>query len=325
LLELKHGSPNTTHIRKAEPPFDEEAADIIIRSSDNEDFYVFKYFLAYSSSVFQDMFHVARGEPGSKELKDDLQVICTEESAETWKILLRLSYPVWKTGPNRGLNSLDEVSIALEPVRKYGMEKVELWIRERVIESQLMQTGPIRVFSIACHYEWEAEARAAAKQLLHQSMCGDAYFPGLGKITAGDYHRLLQYHRECGKVASDVASNLSWIVEGEYPNYDWEAPHKPKCGTVEIDGGTQITYAPTWWFDYTQAAAKALKDCPLSAIVTIDSELMKGALSAADLCPACRIKASADMKVFAEKFTANIDQAVSKVSRGPPSRSRQLY
>jgi hypothetical protein len=89
-------SPDTIEIKKADPPFDDQEADVILCSSDNVDFYVFKSFLSYSSPVFKDMLCVAQGSPEKGEMKNDLQVILTDDDSETWKILLRFSYPLWR-------------------------------------------------------------------------------------------------------------------------------------------------------------------------------------------------------------------------------------
>jgi hypothetical protein len=106
-------SPDTIEIRKADPPFDKQEADFIIRSSDNIDFYLSKYLFSFSPSVFRDIFSIAQGQPEMGELKDGLQVIHSDDSAATWRILLRFSYPLWAAGPP-ALKSLDEFSVALE-------------------------------------------------------------------------------------------------------------------------------------------------------------------------------------------------------------------
>ncbi|EIW75069.1 hypothetical protein CONPUDRAFT_66183, partial [Coniophora puteana RWD-64-598 SS2] len=52
---LDHPSIVLHPARQAKAPFDDPEAEIILRSSDNVEFRVFKSFLAFSSSIFRDM------------------------------------------------------------------------------------------------------------------------------------------------------------------------------------------------------------------------------------------------------------------------------
>jgi hypothetical protein len=296
--------------RKAETPFDDPKADIIIRSSDNVDFHVFKWPLAYSSTVFEDMFHVAGGIPGAEEMKDGIPLISTEESANTWNILLRLAYPTWGADLP-GPISLDEVSAALESSRKYGMEMVGRRLCTKL--TSFAEPEPIRVFAKACHYGLDAVARVAAKQTLRQPLYGNPYISELETITAGVYHRLEEYHQQCGKVASDIARDMNLWLEPEDP-FVWYERHS--CDTViEYRGSTWVTVSK-WWSDYMKAAAKELKVRPCGATV-VDSKLMDAALIEATSCKTCRPRAFADMKVFGERFAAKIEKVTSKVSHVP--------
>jgi hypothetical protein len=299
-------SPDTVEYRIADPPFDNQEADVILRSSDNIDFYVFKALVSFSSSVFKDMFYVEQGQQGSGELKGGLQVIPTDDTAETWRILLRFSYPSWAVGPP-ALNSLDEFSKALESSRKYGMTGAEQSIVADFVTPRFVEKEPMRVFALACQYGLEPEARTAAKQTLRTPILDHPYIAEMEYLTVRIFHRLQQYHLQCGKAASKVARDTTWVAKSVdlfstspriAPNYP-PARHREKI------------MAAKWWLEYMQSAATALEDRPLGATV-LDIKLMDDALENAIRSGTSSF---ADMREFGEFFAAEVDKAVAKASR----------
>jgi hypothetical protein len=302
---------DTVEIKRAKgPPFDDPEADVIIRSSNNIDFYVSKYLLSFSSSVFKDMFHVAQGPPEDEELKDGLQVIPTSDGSDTWRILFRFIYPCGAAGRPR-LFSLNEFSKAIEGSRKYGITGAEKMIVAELI-THLLKLNPMRVFALACQYGLESEARVAAKETLHIPFLDRPYFVELEDMTASHYHRLQEFHRRCGAVASDVATNTEWIR----PSSFLFEPHDI-CGEeyreVTLSDDSEYPVA-VWWDDYMRSAATALEDRPVGATV-LGSGLIGNALRNASRCPDCAPRAYNRLRVFGEKFAAEVDRVVAKVRR----------
>jgi hypothetical protein len=281
----------TINIKKADPPFDDPAADVILRSSDNVDFYVFKSLLEYSSSVFKDMFCVAQGNPEKRELKDGLQVILTDDSAETWKILLRFSYPYHAVGLPT-LDSLDAFSRVLGSSRKYGMTGAEKMIVENLIAPSFLKTEPMRVFALACHFGLEAEVRVAAKHTLRLPLLGRPYIDEMASMSAQTYHRLQDWHIRCGKVARGVARGTGWVkmsldlFNKKYPDDVSSPSYRHK--------------------------AKVLEDRPLGVTV-LDSDLIDNAIREA-IISGMSIRVIAEMRDFGEVFAAEVDSATEKVS-----------
>ena len=79
----------------AAAPFDHAKADIILRSSDNIDFRVFKLFLSLASPFFETLFDIPQPdeENGDQEIKDGLVVVPVTEDSKTLDALLRFCYP----------------------------------------------------------------------------------------------------------------------------------------------------------------------------------------------------------------------------------------
>ena len=65
-------------------PFDHAKADIILRSSDNVDFRIFKHFLSLASSSFEPLFESNQPTEasGDRKIKDGL-VVHVRESSKT--------------------------------------------------------------------------------------------------------------------------------------------------------------------------------------------------------------------------------------------------
>jgi len=88
-------------------PFDNPAkADVVLRSSDNWDFYVLKAFFSFSSPIFEGLF-------GEGNMPDEmttdfrpLPVVRLTEDAVTLKLLVIFCYPI----PHPTLHTLHDVT-----------------------------------------------------------------------------------------------------------------------------------------------------------------------------------------------------------------------
>ena len=79
-----------TPITYASSPFNDADADVILRSSDNVYFKVFKLLLSMGSPLFKDMFSLPQSasasEDGTSETKGGLPVIQVSETAKILRI-----------------------------------------------------------------------------------------------------------------------------------------------------------------------------------------------------------------------------------------------
>jgi hypothetical protein len=96
-------------------PFDMSAADVIIRTSDNVDFCLFKAVLILASSFFSDMFSLTQ--PPSHATDGTVDPIFVNESSETFDCLMRFCYPI----DDPVLSSLSLTEKVLEAAMKYDM------------------------------------------------------------------------------------------------------------------------------------------------------------------------------------------------------------
>jgi len=105
---------------------------VVLRSSDDVDFFVFKTILSKVSVVFRDMFDLPNAAPElSSPLETDnqrhgLSVIQVTETSSTLNIILRLCYPV----ENPDLSILENIRLFLEARRKYMIEAFDRTIKD---------------------------------------------------------------------------------------------------------------------------------------------------------------------------------------------------
>ncbi len=184
---------------EAGPPFNEPTADIIICSSDNVLFRLHRIILSLASDFFKDMLSLPQPGNHSPDISDDscangLPVINVTEPSEVLDRLFRLCYPV----DDPALGTIHELRSTLEAALKYQMAEAIKLTKKRL--RSLASREPLRVYAIACRFELEAEAEAAAKEVLRQTVQGD-YFSELEEISIGAYYRLLSYCERKGRVS----------------------------------------------------------------------------------------------------------------------------
>lgn len=196
----------------APPPFNNPAADTILRSSDGVDFCVYSVILTEASPFFKGMFSLpqpsggAEAETGNNFKDDGRPVVDTAEDSKVLNSLLRLCYPI--TEPV--LEDLHDVELVLEAANKYEMEQATARLT-RILRT-FVDSNPLRVWAIATRLRLEAEALYAAKKTLGLQLL-DSFPPEMRDVSAGAYYRLLKYHREKGSADRVVTFSSPPIVE----------------------------------------------------------------------------------------------------------------
>ena len=176
--------------RNAGSPYDSSAlrADIILRSSDLIDFYVFKAFLIYVSPFFDDMFDLPS--TMTNEVMNGFPIIPVAETGETIRLVLDLIYP------HIGEPKIDDVALFLnvcKAARKYGMDIIEKRLRKQIVTLDLITSEPLRVYAVAIDLNWEDAARIAAQNASKISLDKLPYAEELKNISGSGFYRFLDY------------------------------------------------------------------------------------------------------------------------------------
>lgn len=200
----------------AEPPFDDEEANIVLVSSDNVLFHVQRVILALASPFFKSMFSlnqppVVEGEAVIQPEQSD--PIPVPEDCLVLDSLLRFCYPV-RDPVITDITFLGEV---LEAAMKYEMDQATFVLRQLIADE--IPESALHVFAVVCRLELEDDARQAAEAYRQQqepflkprswvagntewglpgfqeTVPGHIYNDVLDVISAGTYFRLLQFLR----------------------------------------------------------------------------------------------------------------------------------
>ncbi|KAF7966148.1 hypothetical protein HWV62_39926 [Athelia sp. TMB] len=207
-LRVSARPTKTTPVTEADSPFDDADADVVLRSSDNVDFKVFRLFLSFGSPFFKDLFSLPQSVGNNSETRGGLPVVPVSETARTLRMLLSMCYPMGAVDPP-ALDKPDDVAMLLDAAIKYGLERVEKRAREALIAPPCMHGNEVRVFAIACHHKMDAEAKAAARATLEQPVADLESGPELELISAAKFFLVLEYHKACIKAAREAARKFA--------------------------------------------------------------------------------------------------------------------
>ncbi|KAH7890927.1 hypothetical protein F5I97DRAFT_107081 [Phlebopus sp. FC_14] len=248
----------------AGPPFDKGDADVILRSSDNVEFRVFKVILSLASPVFESLFSLPQPDdpallpityvPGSPPI-----VELAEDSA-TLEAILLLCYPGSKAILAPSVRSVWDFAAALT---KYDMEAV-MGEGKEVILSQFVEKHAVSIYALACHFGWRDVAERAAAETLKIKSLGrtTTYVDEMETMTAATYQRLISYHIACGEIAQKVAVGkdspracaLRLYLPRKYA-FDGNKPPAPWNVTSAVEGAD-------WFVTYRTAIGRELWSRP---------------------------------------------------------------
>ncbi|KAK7677185.1 hypothetical protein QCA50_019894 [Cerrena zonata] len=209
------------------PPFDDESADTILRTSDEVDFRVFRVVLSLASPFFRTLFSLKQP---SKD-NELLPIIPVSESSRSLEPLLRICYPI----PDPEVPDVPNVGDVLEAALKYEMEQATLIMKKALREA--IRTEPLQVFAVACRLNLEEEALTAAMHFrgqarsVHDTLTGRtpatewsstppalSYVPNMSNISAGAFYRLIKFVRY-GAVTAKFCEQEAFVIP-ERPQYD---------------------------------------------------------------------------------------------------------
>ncbi|KAF9224051.1 hypothetical protein BS17DRAFT_795615 [Gyrodon lividus] len=287
--------------RVAEAPFDTSKADIILRSSDDVYFRVYRCLLAFASPFFDAMFDLPRPHTRSadQETLDHLEVIPVTEGSRTLDMLLRFCYPATVDDPVP--TAAADIEGVLEAAVKYGMEEVEQRARGILLDPRFLEKDPLRIFSIAYRFRYESEAKAAAIYLLRQPT-PPLSTSALRYICHWDLHKLAVYRSRCAQAVQELGNSLTWLQRKQsYGFYKWWTNCCMCTQRADVRYLMYGTYAREWWAEYMDETLATLQETPCSL----------AALEMVVDCTSCRRRSQAYMADFTRSFAEAVHEAVA--------------
>lgn len=296
--------------RDAPAPFNSNKADVILRSSDDVYFRVYRCLLALASPFFDSMFDLPQPQVRNPddEMHHGLEVIPVTENGRALEMLLRFCYPATIDDPR--LENAADIEGVLEAAVKYGMEEVERGVRRTLLEPSILEREPLRIFSIAYRFRYKPEATAAATYLLCQP--APTNWVTLENISQGDLGNLVVYRAQCARAVLALGNNLAWLQQKEsYGFFRWWT----NCCMCTQRANARFlmhgTYAREWWAEYMEETLAILQETPCATAV---HQNVRKALERAEGCTFCRRKSQPYMSDFVQRFAEAVDEAVASVS-----------
>ena len=304
--------PDTT--RNAGPPFHDiwPGLTVILRSSDNVDFFVLKPVLATVSVVFKDMFELPDAAPevpplGGNNQAQGLPLIELTEDSSTLHIVLRLCYPV----ENPDLSNIEDIRRFLEARRKYMIEAFDETIKDALF--RVAVSRPFPVFALASRYGLGDVVNEAAKRMLSLPLTDLSDKSAQKDITGPQYHRLLQYRRECIRRAT-AEPQLMWFnsLSSSFP----PAPTTSSSCRAQfhfyfVSAHPRSLWVPHWWTSYLRKALLLLEDRPRGSTVT-STELLERFNEEMGFCPDCQEEGKAALRKFSTALAQEVEKVIAQ-------------
>ncbi|KAF9224058.1 hypothetical protein BS17DRAFT_808352 [Gyrodon lividus] len=267
----------------AASPFDHAKADIILRSSDNTDFRVFKLFLSLAS-------------PFSKPS------------------LISLSLP---KDPN--LEELKDVVDVLEAAKKYSLDAIERKVAQAISNPKILEVEPVRCYVIAHRSGLREETLLAARYTLRWPLIPE-WFEEIELLTATDLLTLLTYHQQCAIAAQGLVDNPSWITAhyGLALTFPFTSETCSSCLHNQTQSGKYWIdfpgcYILRWWTDFCDNTFILLRDKPCRATIEMAAEEVIRTVRQRN-CKYCSPRVTEIMREFTTLFADKLEEAVSQGS-----------
>ncbi|KAK7692549.1 hypothetical protein QCA50_004179 [Cerrena zonata] len=289
-----------TQLRSMTGPFQFDDADVIIRARLGDvdvDFPAHKLILSHASSMFNDMFSIPCSHTTSEEGNPTIEVA---EDAQTIHDILSWIYSYGDNVPFDDFPTLHRLVLGM---RKYSMPNLRVILAE-TLRAKAVE-DPLRVFAIACHAELPRIAQIVATHVLKWEFVaiGTSNIPEFNQLRARTMCKLLRYHQECGRVASETILRRA----DSYPISFRVSAFQPNSR-----GSTDCT---RWWKDYVNRAAEQSKTRPIHFDYTSTKIIAAYCLSAEGSAE-CSRSVALKLIEFGECVEQEVLSAVGQVELG---------
>jgi hypothetical protein len=162
-----------------------------LRSDEGTLFYVHSYTLRNASGLFSTIFTLPQPLNDTTTLNEPVEIPIYETDAVATP-LLRLLYglpvPPW--------SSYDAIERVLFVAEKWDTPGPVTYIRDALMAPRFLNYDPLRLYALAKHFEWDDEAKAAAKLTLGLDLRDEMYRETLNRFTAKELMPLSKLRRE---------------------------------------------------------------------------------------------------------------------------------
>ncbi|KIL69210.1 hypothetical protein M378DRAFT_70206 [Amanita muscaria Koide BX008] len=294
------------HLLTAPPPFDDRSADLILRCSDNVDFYVHRSILQLSSPVFASMFSLPQPAQADEKQPVDNVIEVSDDSRVFYRLLSWMD--------PRGhlyLSDLEDAAAVLMLAEKYDLETVKSRLLAFVFAGREgLKRNPNELFALGTRFHHEELADFAARELLRFPVTKWLDSPLLTLITGRDQQALMHYFFHCQQVAkSQVKDWLQWVgpdledLVWKGIQIGWNHNH---CTFKQFEGRNY----PEWWILYQDAISRALWETPSADVLNAIENFAITAPAA--YCSKCKPKYVSDLQTFNNLLADRLDTMIPR-------------
>ncbi|TFK81899.1 hypothetical protein K466DRAFT_631972 [Polyporus arcularius HHB13444] len=302
-------------VRTASAPFNDPSADAVLRTSDNVEFRVFRWFLKAISPLFDDMFALPQP-PGSTSTSP----ILMSEPSSVLEVLLRLYYP-FPEMPT--FSSFCDAKPVLAAAHKLQLTRIEPILNDAALP--YISKDPLRAYGFALRHGMEDLARLAAREFLTVTDFSVRKSDELEGLSVGAYRRLLIYRQSCiDQIEKDA--DLLWGRRPGQSGNTWTWYSCPTCVHHQLDCGCRSGLSSStrvcesdcgtagWFFDYTQRVKHSLRVTPSVAVVNDPAFISDSLAKAYQNCQSsCRRLAYEHMQRYTGELAGDLEICISKV------------
>jgi hypothetical protein len=249
-------STSSSELDIFESPLLQQAPDLVLLSSDGNNFQVHKTILAKASPLFEDMFTLARPprsldsteHPTSGLGLSSLPRVSISEDAGAIRLVLRSVYQMTDSSAS-AVPALSQLSRAMTAAHKYQIDAALRALYSKAYINYVEQE-PFRLYALACRFRFRDEARQAARFHLTQppqdyAMKDVSY--EVRAMSSMDYHNLLHYY------ASVRAALINM-----FSRYDWIPLVTPRANPEIVGGVDWDCFSDAKWFSCKECGRNAL-------------------------------------------------------------------
>ncbi|KZP18263.1 hypothetical protein FIBSPDRAFT_863941 [Athelia psychrophila] len=306
-------SDSTRSINPISPVFlINSKANVIVRSSDDIDFYVSRYFLSYASPFFEDLFSIptpSNPEDGD-DIKDGLPVLKLAEDSLILERILLFCYPTNLVNlEDVFFRDMEDAASLLLALEKYDMVDSGKRLRRLLLESPLLRADPMHAFAVGSRLKHTEIMKLAARYL------SDALFrhpphenPDYAHFTYLQLAKGRNYHKNCAQAVSTALGEI--VIKGNalfaFTSGD---KHKDTC----MQGvGSHVWF--DWGATYFFRAKSAVLDNPCGPAVMDPSHRVAVMDEIAGAgCTTCSAMVVQDLSRVSAAFSECIEEEIAKV------------
>ncbi|KAJ7874741.1 hypothetical protein B0H14DRAFT_2717339 [Mycena olivaceomarginata] len=208
--ESEESGPPTQTTPTFHPSFDSPDGDIVLSAKGGHKFFrIHSFILKTTSSWFRAMLSLPQSQ------SPPMEVVFMEEDEDTLELLLRMISGL----PLLPIVNYDVVDRILFTAEKYDMPGPMSIMRLLVMTPPLLD-HPFRLYTVACRYGWEEEARFASTQTLTRYLHDPDLRPRLGRLSTDALLNLFSLHHSRKEALRDRLNKPPFVA----------SEHSSNCG-----------------------------------------------------------------------------------------------